>query len=947
MEGIESSSIKRSKSLLHLSRTVSLARKVSKSQIIKQRSQLCFIALMTSFLLLKQAFSFKKCLSRSQTLAVIGNTLSLIGFVAGSLALVKSKALSKRKSAIEICIVACLTIGVGFDVSKIIEQENGTSSGLEGMEFAENLIAYHFIAALLLRNAFAKLLTFYAALLSYGGALCYKLVENDLMMQMGQLLLQTLLLVIAYFIFFREERNFVTQSARRAASVTEHSENEFTWMKTINSLSQSIVVTDYDCKLFYYNPSFSKFFGIGEDEDEGDITGQCPEALSTHIKSVKFRDDIETLFSSKTERDFNNLTVPISKNELSQMELMVSQENERRSYTNLSKALLFLRSLSKRHSPEMIEEKLWKMKESDFFYADATYEGKSIEIGFNYTKYNGNNRIVLVFTDITFRDKIANLEDHSQYKSLLLSSISHEVRTPLCGTTTLLRQAMEEEDMPSSIKESLVRPAILNIKRLLYLLKDITDYSQMNFGQKMKLKVREFNLKSLMNELMKILKYEADLKQICISYKIEQSAPPRISTDIDRLSQVLMNLISNAIKYTFNGKIDILIRKATSSNEIEFAVNDTGIGLNDRSLKKMRRLFSNQYQGKINAESTGIGLGLSMSNAIALKLGAGIKVEASEEGSRFSFSVKDHAVVNSNEWLAQQQHLEIPNSMVLASESSNIRFSHSIEDDNIEEREDNENLDQEQNSERSAHQLPSSHMNTFAKSKPEFMRSTYHTKKHLRLSFASSHSNSLNPKVPAIDNNRTPRIIDFSKASLTLELPSNNLGGEITLSNSGTHLFEGKTLGIVPDCESTLRSDRIKPMESCPSVVIVDDDPFNVQSIEVTLKKQMIKTVAAYNGLEAIKKIEEITLAHRINCSNDCKGIKLVLMDCNMPVLDGYATTRILKKKIKEGDLGSFAIVAATAYTGLTEKTKCKECGMDGFMQKPIKFKNIASYLKD
>lgn len=129
----------------------------------------------------------------------------------------------------------------------------------------------------------------------------------------------------------------------------------------------------------------------------------------------------------------------------------------------------------------------------------------------------------------------------------------------------------------------------------------------------------------------------------------------------------------------------------------------------------------------------------------------------------------------------------------------------------------------------------------------------------------------------------------------------------------------------------------------CPSILIVDDDPFNQLSLEIILKKFKIPCEKAHNGLEAIERIKKSNLMEK--CSENCHRLKLIFMDYQMPILDGVQTTNELRKMIKNNEIAPLIIIGCTAFGTKMELEKFKESGIDGLILKPININKIKDIL--
>jgi len=127
----------------------------------------------------------------------------------------------------------------------------------------------------------------------------------------------------------------------------------------------------------------------------------------------------------------------------------------------------------------------------------------------------------------------------------------------------------------------------------------------------------------------------------------------------------------------------------------------------------------------------------------------------------------------------------------------------------------------------------------------------------------------------------------------------------------------------------------------CKDALVVDDDAFNILSLGVILKSFGLKYEEAYNGQLALDRI-----LSKKPCCEGCQLYSIIFMDCNMPVKDGYETTIELRRLMDEGRLPRIPIVACTAYIIDYQASKCKECGMDEYLSKPVDKKHLREILK-
>lgn len=271
--------------------------------------------------------------------------------------------------------------------------------------------------------------------------------------------------------------------------------------------------------------------------------------------------------------------------------------------------------------------------------------------------------LMFFFRNIT-QQKLYNqqLEENSEFKDLMISTVSHDIRTPLNCSITMTKISLENTDNPVirkhlefSLKSSVLLLAIVN---------DLLDYGQLN-SKKFKLNNNSFLLKEIIDDVNGYYEVLIQEKNLLFTINYDFSSSLMVYSDKERIERVILNIIGNALKFTSNGEIIWILKYNYENEELFISVKDSGIGIKEEDRNKLFRLYG-KLESRESANSHGIGLGLTISNMIVSSL-KGIEDERVVinleteygNGSSFSFSIplKKHNF-----------HMEVPTMQVLDTE---------------------------------------------------------------------------------------------------------------------------------------------------------------------------------------------------------------------------------------------------------------------------------------
>lgn len=272
-----------------------------------------------------------------------------------------------------------------------------------------------------------------------------------------------------------------------------------------------------------------------------------------------------------------------------------------------------------------------------FFPAVAFYRANRLTLNISYLKSKTGEDLIL----INFSQAAQEFESTPSNLSMIdIASVIHEIRTPLNGITFLIQEAMNDSEVKEDVKQSLLKPSLDSSRRLWYIVNDILDFAQVLEG-KLKLVFDSFELAPALRQPIQIIEALGRAKGLQVILEIDPNLPSTITTDQNRLVQVVYNLMGNALKFTKEGYVKLKVSAADKRAKfIDFTVEDTGYGIKPEDLCRLFKTFEKLDNWHDN--KTGSGLGLCISNALSKALGKGLSVKSEyQKGSKFTFSVEN------------------------------------------------------------------------------------------------------------------------------------------------------------------------------------------------------------------------------------------------------------------------------------------------------------------
>ncbi|CAD8155362.1 unnamed protein product [Paramecium pentaurelia] len=563
---------------------------------------------------------------------------------------------------------------------------------------------------------------------------------------------------------------------------------------------------------------------------------------------------------------------------------------------------------------------------------------KSNPISLSGQIISDNQEITIFLNDISKQTELSQQKIKNDFKSKIIESFSHEMKTPLNSAKNLIESAISESKIDNYIKNQYLMPAFNSLKLQSYIINDIIDFSNY-YANSLYLQTKDFTFKELINEISGLFQQQFEMKNMGLQIVMLKNNFSTFNTDYNRLIQIIVNILANSLKFSYSGNVTVKF-KSVDQNTLKISIKDQGIGIEQEKLERIQRtLCQFQETSDFIFNKGWHGFGLLVSSILLTKLCTTntnkqllqIKSQGKNLGTKVTILVDDQ---NKGQSITPTRKL--------------VRMGTKIHSQNIVQ---------------IGTVIVTSVKRISNYKNNDIITSQFKTKEFytdmISLDKSSEFLN-LNSKVKELQTS-DPKLISNLNYSQSLDSSSDINFRHIRKSkdspsiqqqfkdqkwsrNHQSQVLSIKQLKFLEDQESqqNLLNFVQKKRCQCRKILSVDDEIFNQHSLCMLLKKLDFEVLVAFNGQQAID-----VLNQQKKCCDNCQLFDVILMDYQMPILNGIETTKIILEMIQTQKIPCIKIIGLTAFTSESDIINCLDAGMTYVLSKPLNLKEFKELLSN
>ncbi|CAD8170635.1 unnamed protein product [Paramecium octaurelia] len=684
------------------------------------------------------------------------------------------------------------------------------------------------------------------------------------------------------------------------------------WRQRVQDMNVQVLILDYsNLSVKYINQCFMKLFKCSvEDELQklilSQLNFQIPQQCTEDFKSASLQ--IKRLRDKQRDpscREFTNLesTKQVIKIQTKTLEQIIN-EYKQGYYDSLIQA-----------------------SSNKAFDISCTLKlQNSNPISLSGQIINDNQEITIFLNDISKQTELSQQKIKDDFKSKIIESFSHEMKTPLNSAKNLIESTLSDSTVDNYIKNQYLQPAFNSLKLQSYIINDIIDFSNY-YANSFYLQTRDFTFKELINEISGLFQQQFEMKNMGLLIVMKKNNFSTFNTDYNRLIQIIVNLLANSLKFSYG----------VDQNVLKISIKDEGIGIEQEKLERIQRTLSQFQETSDFVFNQGWhGFGLLISSILLTKLCANtnkqlmqIKSKGKNLGTKVTIFVDDQ---NRGQCMKASRKSVIMGTKIQSQNQIQIGTVIVTSVKKMSNQKNNDII------------CPQS------KTKELFTDIVDQSSELLTLNGRVKELQASDPKLISNlnDSLSSDQSVDIQYRHLgqPYDYPSiqHQIKDQKSCKSSRSQVLSIKQLKLLEDQESqfNLLNFVQKKKCHCKRILSVDDEVFNQHSLCMLLQKLDFEVLVAFNGQQAIDMIGQLQ-----KCCDHCQLLDLILMDYQMPILNGIETTKLILEMIQVQKIPPIKIIGLTAFTGESDVINCLDAGMTYVLQKPLNLKEFKELLSN